>query len=142
MTTSHRVVVVAPTPDVARVAVESLVSAGHVAILVSDFADAKAELDGCPPDLLVTELKLGAYNGLHLAIRAQARGAATKTIVLGDPEPVLEAEAARRNVRYLTLPLEEQTFLAAVTELLPQSNRLVAPDILTDPVRLPKATAS
>src|SRR5690242_8016317 len=60
----------------------------------SDFAAARKRLLTDPPDLLVTNIRLGAYNGLHLVHLAAANGFATRTIVYTDsPDPVLLREA-------------------------------------------------
>jgi hypothetical protein len=83
--------------------------------MVSDFATAK-ELLGTNPELLITELKLGAFNGLHLAIRAGAQG--TPTIIIGDPDPVLEAEAKRQRARYLTSLADPDQIIGVARELL------------------------
>ena len=49
----------------------ALTSAGHVVTRTFGFAEAKQSLQTAPPDLLMTDVRLGAYNGLHLVIRAQ-----------------------------------------------------------------------
>ena len=44
-----------------------------------------------PPDALVTELKLGAFNGLHLIIRLRGRSPDSAAVVYtAFPDPVLE----------------------------------------------------
>jgi hypothetical protein len=83
--------------------------------VADDFATAKETLGTCP-DLLITELKLGAFNGLHLAIRAGAQG--TPTIILGEPDPVLEAEARRQHAEYFTPLADHGEIITAVRELL------------------------
>jgi hypothetical protein len=92
-----------------------LAAAGYQALVASEFAEAKALL-AKRPSLLITEIKLGAYNGLHLAIRAQALG--TPTVVIGDPDPVLEADAKRQRAVYVTPPLDPRRMLDLVSELL------------------------
>ncbi|MGH6802141.1 MAG: hypothetical protein ACREC3_02080 [Methyloceanibacter sp.] len=82
---------------------------------MADFAAAKDVLS-TRPELLITELKLGAFNGLHLAIRAGVQG--TPAIVVGDPDPVLEAEAKRQQATYLSPPLDPERVLTVVGELL------------------------
>jgi CheY-like chemotaxis protein len=81
----------------------------------SDFAAAK-EILCTGPDLLITDLKLGAYNGLHLAIRSKAQG--TPAIVIGEPDPVQETEARRQGARYLPTPIDLDRLLGCVAELL------------------------
>lgn len=115
---AHRVLVVASCPVVADTIAAWLASDGHETTVVSDFASAKPQLDANPPDLLIAQIKLGAFNGLHLAIRARARKQAIASIVIGDADSVLQAEARQQHVRYLTEPLEETTFSATAREAM------------------------
>jgi ActR/RegA family two-component response regulator len=115
MTLHPRVLVVAPTGGITRTLAPSLRSAGFEPDVVSDFASAKEVLE-TGPELLITELKLGAFNGLHLAIRAGAQG--TPTIIVGEPDPVLEAEAKRQHATYLTSLANHDEIISIVRELL------------------------
>ena len=110
-----RVLLVAPDGGIVRGLAPSLRAAGYLPKLVTEFAAAKEALT-TRPDLLITELKLGAYNGLHLAIRAGVQG--IPTIVVGNPDAVLEAEARRQHATYLTSPITTDRVLAVVGELL------------------------
>lgn len=92
----HNILVVAPSPSLATKLVRLLGDASQL-VVVTTFAAAKVHLDS-PPDLLITEVKLGEYNGLHLALRARAAG--IPSIVLGDP--VFEREAEQLGATYLS----------------------------------------
>ncbi len=115
MTQQPRILLVAPDGGILRGLVPSLRASGYAPKVVADFAAAKEAL-AARPDLLVTELKLGAYNGLHLAIRASVQG--TPAIVVGDPDPVLESEARRQHAMYLTPPITSERVIAVMGELL------------------------
>jgi DNA-binding response OmpR family regulator len=108
MTLPQRVLVVAPSRPLARELAAILKSAGYAPIVVSDFVVAKTLLEA-RPDFLISELKLGAYNGLHLAIRAA--GQSTPAIIIGDADPVLQAEAERYKAAFLTTPLDPERVL-------------------------------
>jgi DNA-binding NtrC family response regulator len=54
----------------------------------ADFVGARARLLARPPDLLVTNSRLGAYNGLHLAYLAAAAVLPTRVVVYGDADCV------------------------------------------------------
>jgi DNA-binding response OmpR family regulator len=95
-----------------------LSSIGHRARLVSDFLCAKREVDAHPPQLLVTQLKLGAFNGLHLVARARGRGLTARAIVIGDADCVLADEARQLDAQYVVGPLDEDTFLDTALTLL------------------------
>lgn len=95
-TNERHILAVAPSQSVAAKLVRLLGDASRL-VVVTTFAAAKVHLDS-PPDLLITEVKLGEYNGLHLALRARAAG--IPAIVLGDR--VFEREAEQLGATYLS----------------------------------------
>ena len=95
-----------------------LASDGYDPVAVGEFKDARRELDAHSPDLLVSDVKLDAYNGLHLAIWGRGKGLATRSILIGEPDLVLQKEAERERAAYLTPPLEQKAFLTTVASLL------------------------
>jgi DNA-binding response OmpR family regulator len=103
-----------------RAAIERLLSdAGHFVTSVSGFSEAKQRLVLTTPDILVTTLKLGAYNGIQLVLRGRANGGTMPAIVIHDVhDPVLEREATNAGAVYLTLPLDNPSFEALVERLL------------------------
>ena len=103
MTPSH-ILLVAPTSEIADAAVRRLLDEARKVKVVKDFVSAKKELEREPAALVVTELKLGPYNGLHLALRAS--DTQTPVIVLGTDDPVLESVARENGVDYLRAPVE------------------------------------
>jgi hypothetical protein len=62
------------------------------------FAEGKRLL-AAAPDLLVAEVKLGEYNGLHLATIARSLG--VPTILIGPSDVVLERDADQIDALYL-----------------------------------------
>jgi DNA-binding NtrC family response regulator len=75
------VLVVSPTPSLAHAVASSVRQCGYTALVVRSFAEAKKHLE-LRPHLVITELKLAEYNGLHLALRAQQADA--PSIVVAD----------------------------------------------------------
>ena len=116
MSVRRQALVVVSEPALGETLVDWLTMAGYVPRLARTFAAARAELDTATPDLLVAQVKLGAYNGLHLAIRSRSRGAKTPIVLIGDPDPVLQAEAERHHALYLTMPIDEQVLLDSVRQ--------------------------
>ena len=114
MSVRRQALVVVPDPGLANTLVDWLATGAYTGRVVRTFEAARAELDTAAPDLLVAQVKLGAYNGLHLAIRSRSRGAKTPVILIGDPDPVLQAEAERHQAAYLTPPLTEQLVMDTV----------------------------
>ena len=123
MTSHPRVIVVTPSSDVAGTVTEALRETDYHVVAVSDFATARAALERHPPDLLISEVKLGAYNGLHLAIVAHGRRAPTRAILIGPPDPVMEAEARRQRAVYLATPANDEMVLEAATRVLSEEDK-------------------
>lgn len=113
-----RILVVSQDSAECTTLVEWLSAAGHSASVVSDFPHAKKQLDARPPDVLIANVKLGEYNGLHLAIRAKFAPSPTPVIVVGPPDAVLRAEAERQHAGYLTIPVGHVEVLDGVDALL------------------------
>ena len=122
MTTSRRVLVVSKNFHQRDQLVRWLASDGYDPVAVGEFKDARRELDAHSPDLLVADVKLDAYNGLHLAIWGRGKGLSTRSILIGEPDLVLQKEAERERAAYLTPPLEQKAFLTAVASLLSSYN--------------------
>jgi hypothetical protein len=111
--------IVAPT--LSQRVVRCLARTGFDLHVVASFEAAKAELIE-QPDLLITEIRLAAYNGLHLALRAQARG--IRSIVIGAPDLLFERDAARFGAQYLNVAALDE--LTAIAERLAQ-NAVILP---------------
>jgi CheY-like chemotaxis protein len=109
------VLVVAPTSQLAANLMEWLTQAGCAVILVTSFSAAKSRLEHRPA-LVISEVRLGDYNGLHLALRAKA--SAIPSAVIGDADPVLQREAERLGVAYLTHELDRAQLLSLVDHLV------------------------
>jgi hypothetical protein len=87
--------------------------------LVATFAAAKDRL-GNAPDLVMTGLQLGAYNGLHVAINAHTFG--IPVIVLGPDDPGLANEARAIGVRYVSAGDNDEELAGAVEHALHSSH--------------------
>ncbi len=109
------VLIVAQTPSVARALSTWFMEAGYGAVVATSFAAAKVQLDS-DPDLLVSELRLGDYNGLHLGMQARARG--IPAVVMSDADPVLEREAEGLGVVYVPASPDRKRMLALGDRLL------------------------
>ena len=108
---SFNVLVVAPTPHLAVNLMKWLTEAGCAVMLVTSFAAGKARLEQ-HPSILISEVRLGDYNGLHLALRAKSID--IPSIVLGNADAVLEREAQRLGVVYFTDELDRAKVLSIV----------------------------
>jgi DNA-binding NtrC family response regulator len=115
MTWRPSVLVVAPTPGIATTVFAWLTDAGCAPFVVSSFAAAKQHLEE-RPCFLVSEVRLGEYNGLHLALRAQGPG--VPVVLIGEPDPVLQREAAQLGAVYLPRDLDAQQLLAVIQPIV------------------------
>jgi CheY-like chemotaxis protein len=72
-----------------------------------------------PPDLLMADLRLGAYNGLHLVHRLRLMHADIPAILKDDAsDPVLEREALNAQALYLVKPVTPSALVVAARRLL------------------------
>ena len=114
MSRKPQVLVVVRSASFAEAITRSLDVASCEVTTVHEFAAAKARID-LEPDLVVTELRLGEYNGLHLALRAGSRN--IPVVVVGDPDMVLEQEAQKLGATFLypwqLTPAALQAFISA-----------------------------
>src|SRR5919106_536423 len=90
-TVRRRILVVSDTLALANNLLLWLRDAGYDPAVVTSFNAGKEHLRTAP-DILITELKLREYNGLHLALRAHRDGIPTAVIGPGDAGMAVEAE--------------------------------------------------
>jgi CheY-like chemotaxis protein len=99
--------------------VDLLRGAGYKATGAATFEAARQLLETSLFDLLITDVRLMAHNGLHLVVRCQVLQRAATAIVLSSvPDAVNEAEARRLGASYLDRPVDPDTLLAFVSKTL------------------------
>jgi DNA-binding response OmpR family regulator len=118
--TSSNVLLVAHTRRVAELLQSHFADDEHQVTLVTSFSAGRESLDA-HPDVLVSEIRLGAFNGLHLALRAQSQG--IPAIVFGDTDPVLQREADKIGATYLTPECDDRGFRDALRAARVTSSR-------------------
>ena len=109
--------------------VTSLRNAGYRVTSAGTFEQATNIISSDPPDVLITELRLGAFNGLHLVIRSQAADSAIVSIIhTAFPDPVLETEAHLLGAEFLIRPVDTALLLKVIARRLgPTFERRVSP---------------
>lgn len=113
-----RLLVVDADRDRLRTTEEILLSAGYLVTCASSFDEAKRGLRFGPPDLLVTDVRLGAYNGVHLVVRAHTDYPSMPALVMDvHYDPVLESEANKAGAVYVGEPLDAGPLVALVSEI-------------------------
>jgi DNA-binding NtrC family response regulator len=95
-------IVVVVEPDAERLAM-LIVSLTNVARVVGcqDFQAARARLLIEPPDLLITNIRLREYNGIHLVMLAPA---STRSVVYMDPEDLVLLREAQKAGAFVESP--------------------------------------
>lgn len=114
MSRPHRVLLVAPNAKLAETLSGWLESAGYDLTLAAEFEGARRHLSA-GPDVLITALKLGQYNGLHLALRAH--GAGIPAVVVGPVDPVLARDAGQLGAVYLSSSVRRGELVDLVARL-------------------------
>ena len=116
----------------------ALTAAGFKVSATDNYHEAKALLLTDPPLLLVTEIRLGAFNGLQLALRAGSAGSmrprTTVVVTSGFEDPVLRYEAERAGATFVLKPFTGDELLAAVYRT---ALRRPLPDGVLEPIRAP-----
>lgn len=100
-----------------------LVESGHDVISALGFTEAVHALVDRSPDLLISEVRLGAFNGLHLVIRCRTTHPAMRTIILDRTyDSGLEFDAQRYGATYLVEPVDAVELLAQVSRMRAEIN--------------------
>ena len=94
-----------------------LIAGGYNVVACDGFGDAKHQLVLSPPDLLITDVRLGAFNGLQLVIQAKAQRPETVAIVMSAfDDSTLRREAEQAGALYVLKPLTSDGLLTSVNQ--------------------------
>ena len=108
---------------------ELLGGAGYHVTGAASFEDAKRALAVDAPDLLITDVRLGAYNGLQLIFRARALDPRLPVIVMtGYSDAAIRAEAQRLAAAHLEKPIDSKALLSLVAGMLVRRGPTLHPD--------------
>jgi len=99
---------------------------GYVVSTLSTFQSAKELFNRLGPDLLVADIRLEAFNGLHLAARSRLDSPSLPVIIThASYDPVLETEAQRLGATFVVNPLENSEFLRHVRGALDKHRQVL-----------------
>lgn len=90
--------------------------AGYVVVATDSVQEGKNLLEKGHPDLLITDIRLGAFNGLQLI--AMSSRPIPAIVMTGFPDSVLEAEVRQAGARFLLKPIDPDVLLTLLAELL------------------------
>jgi two-component system, NtrC family, nitrogen regulation response regulator GlnG len=122
MTDSPRVLIVDHDRESLGGLLAVMAEAGYRVTGVQSFEEGRRALDASP-DVLVTDIRLGAYNGLQLIIRGRALNPLLRAIVVtAHPDVVVRREAERLHATYMVKPVDPSRLLDEVAHALDQSS--------------------
>lgn len=91
--------------------------AGYIVETRSRFEDAKRALAAAPPDILVTDIRLGAYNGLQLALQMRDLRPEGPIVALSAfDDAMLRQQAAACSAQYLLKPVVAAELLGLIAD--------------------------
>lgn len=121
---SWKVLVVDDEPAWVQPTLEVLERAGYTARSAPSFPAALEALASFKPDLLITDIRLREYNGLHLLVRSRADHPRMASLVVSGFEDPLLAQDARREgaFDFLVKPFGAAVLLGKVADALASRN--------------------
>jgi DNA-binding response OmpR family regulator len=93
-----------------------LTAAGYSVVACDRFETAKQHLADAAPDVLLTDVRLGAFNGLQLVILAREMGPHRAIVMSAFDDPMLRKDANLCGAGYLSKPFTRDQVLAAMDE--------------------------
>ena len=130
MASERPVLVVAQNSHLLMQLASWLRDSGCQMAVTTSFSAGKEQLE-CRPAAILAEVRLGAYNGLHLALRARRRG--IPAVVFGDANAITEREAKEVGATYLTPATLRKSDLQSLLRDVVRPSRVVLPFSLRGP---------
>ncbi len=93
-----------------------LSDAGYHVVTAPSVEQGKKLLAAEDPDLLITDVRMGAFNGLHLLALSPAT--LPKIVITGHDDPVVESDARRMGAEFLLKPVSPSDLLKIVEDKL------------------------
>jgi len=113
---SARVLIVEDDPATRNGLTELVANAGYETRALATFEEGLRALRTDTPDLLIADVRLGAYNGLQLLVSSPRRIPAI--MITGFADPVLEADARQHGAEYVLKPIAPAALLDLIRRRL------------------------
>jgi len=115
----HTILIVDRDPGTRASLGRVLSNEGYHVVTTTTFEDASAGLALTKPDAIIADIRLGAYNGLHLVFRARGILPDVVGIVTDSTlDLVLQAEADAAHIAYRVKPVERDSLLQLLDQRL------------------------
>jgi DNA-binding response OmpR family regulator len=112
-----RKILIVEDDEASRTGLSALIARhGFEVVAVATFQAGKRLLETEPPDLLITDLRLGEFNGLQLV--AVTAGRIPSILVTAFSDPVLELEAQKLGARYVVKPISASALLSIINSTI------------------------
>lgn len=104
-----------------RKGLDALLTAdGYHVVVAEGYDDGRRALLSAQPDLVVTDLRLGGFNGLQLLIFSPSPVPAI--VVTGFADPVLEEQARRLGATFVLKPIVPRALLQLIEQKLAEGS--------------------
>jgi DNA-binding NtrC family response regulator len=94
-----------------------LVEAGYEAVTADSVPSALLMMRDSRPDVLITDVRIGRYNGLHLLL-AGPEPAVPTIVITGFKDAVIESDAHQLGAELLVKPVDSVALCALVARIL------------------------
>lgn len=132
-----RALVVATDPVDRLATTRALDEGGYDVTAVDSFERARVQLVTIAPDVLVTDVRLESFNGLHLVWEQSFRRVTVPAIVMHDfGDAALESDARELGCLFLVKPVQRDVLLHAVGTLVGAQEVVSAYDLWHRPTGL------
>jgi two-component system response regulator RegA len=106
--------IVEPVESDRFASVTAMLAGGLQPIATESFEEARGLIGKQPPALLIADVRLGEYNGLHLVLIGKTLRPSMAAIVTASwPDPVLQADAESMGATFVVKPASADELLAA-----------------------------
>src|SRR5688572_14751304 len=113
---AFRLLVVDDDPGVRRYLSTLLAAAGYEIVTAADIPSAMHVMAAKGADLLITDVRLDGYNGLHLV--AMAPDPIPSVVLTAYDDAAVEAEARQLGAEFFLKPVDADVLLSAIARLL------------------------
>ena len=119
----HSALVVDADPIFVSELAPIVTASGFRVLPLSDFTAARHELYACRPEVLVANLRLGAFNGIHLAYLAKINNPETRAMIYGEDDRMLAGEVQSAGAFYERTAFVRYALAAFLRAPLPARDR-------------------
>jgi DNA-binding NtrC family response regulator len=119
--TPGKILILEDDLDVAWVYEKALREDGNTVTVCSSFEDAREHLRREPPDAVLTDVRVGQYNGLQLAMLFRRQSPAGRIVVVtGYDDTVIRKEVGELHAEFLLKPVRIAQLKSALCASEPQ----------------------